>query len=696
MASNAAPTNRKTAPFGTWESPITADMVASAGVGLGQMVVDGDSLYWAESRPLDRGRCVVIRLGPDGSTQDLTPPPFNVRTRVHEYGGGAFTVVDGTVYFTNFADQHVYRQKPGGQPEPFVTQENCRYADFAFDPKGNRLFAVQEDHGVAGVVNSLVTIDLCTGQIRTVATGNDFYSSPRVNPAGTRLAFLTWNHPNMPWDGTELRVLDLKCEDPADTSVPSTPGGSEISGVKSGASDHRQSRVVAGGKEESVFQPEWGPDGALYFASDRTNWWNIYRLDETGGGSALPGTSGTGAAVPLKPMDAETGSPQWVLGMSLYGFLADGRIACASMKDGTWRLGVLDPANDSLSTVCPEFTYVGEVRTSGNSVFVRAGSAARSPRIVRIDVPRSSSSGNAGDAALSALIPVVLRKSSETAIDPGYLSMPEPLDFPTEAGLTAHALFYRPRNQDWGAPAGERPPLIVKSHGGPTGAAESALSLQTQFWTSRGFAVVDVNYGGSAGYGREYRDRLKGNWGVVDVDDCVNAAEYLADQGLVDRRRMSITGGSAGGYTTLAALTFRCVFTAGACYYGVSDLEALATDTHKFESRYLDRLIGPYPATRELYYERSPIHFTDRLSAPMILFQGLEDKVVPPNQAEMMVQSLRDKGLPVAYLAFQGEGHGFRSAENIKKALLAHLYFLSRIYGFTPAGEIEEVRIENL
>jgi len=642
-------TEPKIALYGSWKSPITADMIASASVRLGQIYLDGEDVYWVEERPAEGGRHVIVRRSLDGQTSDITPPPFNARTRVHEYGGGAFTVADGTVYFSNFVDQRLYRQGPGNKPEPVTPEGDLRYADGVVDRRRGWLICVREDHTQAGreAVNALVAIDL-TGakEPEVIVSGNDFYSSPRLSPDGSRLTWLTWNHPNMPWDETELWVGKLKND---------------------GSIDERE--LVAGGDGESVFQPEWSPEGVLHFVSDHNGWWNLYRWRG-------------GKVEPLREMEAEFGLPQWVFRMSTYAFESEDRIICAFRERGRWQLARLDPRTGSLEAIETPYSDITYVRgTHGKMVFL-AGSPREPTSVVELDL------------ATSKL--VVLRRSSEVEIDSGYISVPEAIEFPTEKGLTAHAFFYRPQNRDFAAPTDEWPPLLVKSHGGPTAAAASTLSPSVQYWTSRGIAVLDVNYGGSTGYGRAYRQRLEGRWGIVDVDDCINAARYLTEQGEVDGGRLAITGGSAGGYTTLCALTFREVFKAGASHFGVSDLEALAKETHKFESRYLDRLIGPYPEQADLYRDRSPIHFTDRLACPVIFFQGLEDEIVPPNQAKSMVEALRAKGLPVAYVAFEGEQHGFRRAENVKRALEGELYFYSRVFGFELADEVEPVPIENL
>jgi len=636
------------APYGSWKSPITSELVASETVGLEQIVLDGKDTYWSELRPTEGGRIAIVRRTPDGQTTEMTQSPFNARTRVHEYGGGAFAVCNGKIYFSNFVDQRIYCQQPGAMPYPITPEVELRYADITIDRPRNSIICVREDHTVAGQepVNTLVSLKLEGGKDgQVLVSGNDFYSSPRLSPDGSRLAWLTWNHPNMPWDGTELWVGELGTE---------------------GSLNHPGR--VAGGIDESVFQPQWSPDGVLYFVSDRTGWWNLYRWHK-------------GNIEPLCEMKAEFGKPQWVFGMSTYAFESAGCIICAYIEQGTCRLASLDTATGKLERIKTPYTDIQRLCASpGQAVFI-AGSPTEPLSIVRLDLATHQVE--------------VLRRSTNVTVDAGYLSIPKAIEFPTENGLTAHAFFYAPRNQEYTGPSGERPPLIVKSHGGPTAATSTTLSWAVQYWTSRGFAVLDVNYGGSSGYGRVYRQRLNGQWGVVDVDDCVNGARYLVKIGEVDGDRLAIRGGSAGGYTTLCALTFRNIFRAGASYFGVSDLEALTKYTHKFESHYLDRMIGPYPERRDLYRERSPINSVDRISCPMILFQGLEDKVVPPSQAELMVKVLREKGMPVAYIPFESEQHGFRRAKNIKRSLDAELYFYSKIFGFDIADPVEPVQIEN-
>ncbi|HEX8559106.1 MAG TPA: S9 family peptidase [Pyrinomonadaceae bacterium] len=645
-------TQPKVAPYGSWKSPITADLIVTATVGLGQIALDGEDVYWIELRPSEGGRNCVVRRAADGSVSDVTPAGFNARTRVHEYGGGDFAVRDGVVYFANFSDQRAYRQEPGAAPRAITPERRLRYSDFHLDARRGRLYAVREDHTDEGreAVNTLVSLDAAGANEdggRVLASGGDFYSSPRLSPDGSRLAWLTWSHPNMPWDGCELWVGELD------------GGGALVN-----------PRRVAGGAEEAVFQPEWSPGGSLYFVSDRSNWWNIYRLEDDG------------SAASVCELDAEFGLPQWLFAMSTYSFASDERIVCAYARRGDWRLAALDTRTGRLEDYELPYTDLTYVRAAGARALFRAGSPTERVCVVELD--------------LDAREWRVLRRASEVVVNPAYVSTPRAVEFPTESGRTAHAFYYPPRNPDFAAPEGELPPLLVKCHGGPTAAASSTLRLETQYWTSRGVAVLDVNYGGSSGFGREYRLRLNGQWGVVDVDDCVNGAKYLIERGEVDGARCVITGGSAGGYTTLNALTFRDTFRAGASHYGVSDLTVFVGDTHKFESRYLERLIGPYPGRADLYHERSSINFTDRLSCPVIFFQGLEDKIVPPNQAELMVEALRKKRLPVAYVAFEGEQHGFRKAENIKRALDGELYFYSRVFGFPLADAVEPVEIENL
>lgn len=642
-------TKPEVAPYGSWKSPITSDLIVSETIRLGQVVFDGEDIYWIETRPAESGRCVVMRRTPDGQTIEMTPPRFNARTLVHEYGGGSFWIVNGIIYFSNFTDQRIYRQDSRSEPQPITPEANLRYADGVIDHRRRRMICVREDHTDAGSepVNTLVSVELDGDSGgRVLVSGNDFYSSPRLSPDGSHLVWLTWNHPNMPWIQTELWVGEIR---------------------QDGSIGHAER--VAGGADESICQPEYSPDGTLYFVSDRTGWWNLYRWRDK-------------RIESLCQMEAEFGVPHWVFGRSTYGFESAERIVCTYTQQGTSYLARLDVPTGELELIDTPYTSIDSLRVAPGQAAFLGGSRTEPTSVVRLDLVTRGLE--------------VLRHSSKAAVDPDYLSIPQAIDFPTEHGLKAHAFFYAPKNRDYVGPPGERPPLLVVSHGGPTGAASSTLDLMVQYWTSRGIAVINVNYGGSTGYGREYCQRLEGQWGIVDVDDCVNAAHYLVKCGEVDAERLIIRGGSAGGYTTLCALTFRDVFKAGASHYGIGELEVFIKDTHKFESRYLDWLIGSYDEYRDRYRERSPLNYVDRLSCPVIFFQGLEDKIVPPNQAEIMVEALQAKGVPVAYVPFEGEQHGLRRAENIKRALDAELYFYSKIFGFELAEPVAAVAIENL
>lgn len=640
--------NLEVRPYGSWRSPITAAQIASGTLNLAEVHLDGEDIYWLETRPLEGGRNVVVRRRANGTIEDCIPEGFNARTRVHEYGGGAYLVAEGVLYFANFADQRLYRHRPGrgGTPEPMTPAEARCYADGVWDRRRRRILCVREDHTGGGEpANTIVSVDAERGGPGEILlAGRDFYAAPRLDPDGTRLAFLAWDHPNMPWDAAQLWVATVR----ADGTL--------------GEPEH-----MAGGDRESAIQPSWSPEGMLHFVSDRTGWWNLYRVRDE-------------QVEALTALEAEFAQPPWVFGMSHYAFAR--RLVCTYTQAGAWRLATIDPGSRRLVPANVPQTGFAYVRSDGRRIVLLAGSPAEPWSVISLD-PDSGRKE-------------IIRRATELRIDPGYLSTPAPVEFPTTEARTAHGIFYAPGNKDFVAPEGERPPLLVMIHGGPTSATSTVLRLGIQYYTSRGFAVLDVNYGGSTGYGREYRERLYGKWGVVDVDDCCNGANYLAAQGLVDVKRLAITGGSAGGYTALASLAFRHVFAAGASHYGVSDCEILAKETHKFEARYLDTLIGPYPERRDLYLERSPLYHLEGLRRPVIFFQGLDDKVVPPNQAEMMFNGLRERGVPTSYVLFPGEQHGFRRSENIRRALEGEFYFFSRVFGFEPADAIEPVPIENL
>ena len=645
-------------PYGSWSSPVTADLVARAGTGLSLPWLEDGVAWWLESRPGDRGRVVLMRATPGEEPVDVTRERFNVRSTVHEYGGGAYCVHRGVVFFSNFDDQRLYRQDPVRDATPLtrdVPNRRHRYADGRITPDGSLWIGVRERHDESDrprdVVNELVAIPTDgSAEPRVLAGGRDFYSFPRISPDGRRLAYLAWNLPWMPWDGCELFTAELR---------------------EDGTLGEEQHVAGADGRE-SIWQPAWSPEGDLFFASDRSGWWNLERV--------RGGTRRT-----LYEAEAEFGYPAWIFGGSSYGFLADGRIACCYDNGGHTRFAILDPESGFLDPIGVPYDAIRTpfVQAEETTVLLVAGSATLPSQVARIDVETGELD--------------VLRESADVPVDVSYFSTPEAVEFPTDGGLTAHALFYPPRNPSFAAPAGERPPLLVMSHGGPTGNASALFDLEIQFWTTRGFAVVDVNYGGSTGYGRAYRERLNGQWGVVDLRDCVNAARFLAERGDADPERLLITGGSAGGYTTICALTFTKEFAAGTTYFGVADLDQFAGgDTHKFELQYEHTLVGPLPEAADLYRERSPINFVDRISTPMLVLQGSEDKIVPPSQAELIVGALRERRVPHAYLLFDGEGHGFRKAESIQRALEAELSFYLQILGLEPGEPLPKLDIEHL
>ena len=633
--------------YGTWPSPITPDAIVAETIRLASVTLDAGRLGWLEGRPGEAGRNVLVRTNDADESDDVTPPPFNVRSRVHEYGGGAYAVSGDRVWFSNFDDGRVYAQTGTAAPAPLTAEGSARFADLSVDARRRRLLAVRETHpDGAPPVNELVAISMDDGSVQVLASGHDFFAAPAPDPDGRQLAWLAWNQPDMPWDAASLWLADLDGE-----GAPGTP-------IR-----------IAGGSGSSAFQPAWSPDGALWCVVDPEGWWNLHRWRD-------------GELRCMYRAESEFGKPLWQLGTTTFGFDAGGCAICTWRSEGAWRLGRLDP-NGTMTEIPSLWTSIDSLVVDGSTAAFIGGAPDRSASVVTLDL-------ESGETR-------VHRTSSALPIEDDILSRPVALSFPTgEEGELAHGYYYPPRNASCRAPAEELPPLLVMSHGGPTGATGDTLNPATQFWTSRGFAVLDVDYRGSTGYGRAYRERLYGEWGVVDVEDCVSGALHLAETSRADRERLAIRGGSAGGYTTLSALTFHDAFRAGASYYGISDLEVLATDTHKFEARYLDRLVGEWPADRDIYRARSPLHHASRLGCPIIFFQGLDDRVVPPNQAELMVDILDRQGLPVACLMFEGEGHGFRQADTLRRCLEAELLFYARVFGFEPADALAPVEIRNL
>lgn len=647
-------TSPLTAPYGAWPSSISAAQVAAGATPLTQLAVggaDGNDIYWLAGRAAEAGRNTLLRRH-GARDEELTPAPFNVRTRVHEYGGGAYAVDGDTVYFSHYADNRVYRQDGEAAAVALTHAGRQRHADFVVDHQRARLVSVRElhsDDAHAQPVNTLCAI-AADGSETVLAQGADFYAAPRISPDGRALAWLSWDHPRMPWQGTELWLAEFN----ADGTLAAP-------------------RLIAGGPEEAICQPEWSPDGRLHFVSDRSGWWNLYRYSEV---DEQPHTEA------LCPMQAEFGGPHWTFGGAMYGFRSAHEIICAYIDKGVSRLARLLVGSGKLEAIANPYEEIRELRVGPGFVVLLGGGPTIALELARIDFTSTD-------------VEVLARSIAELP-DTRDLSVPDSISYASAGGRTAHAFFYPPASKDVQAPAGSKPPVIVISHGGPTGMTVNTLKLATQFWTSRGFGVLDVNYGGSTGFGRAYRDALKGQWGIVDVEDCIAGARALVERGLADGERLIIRGGSAGGLTTLCALTFHDVFKLGASYYGVSDLKGLDQDSHKFESHYNAYLIAPQPQAEALYQARSPINHTDRLSRPMIFFQGLDDKVVPPQQSQMMVDALKARGVPVAYLPLEGEGHGFRKAENIVRTLEAELYFYQRIFGLHAADAPAPIQIHNL
>lgn len=651
------------AAYGSWQSPITASALTAQTLRISEPCFDGDDIYWLESRPNEKGRIALVQLTADGSRHDLLPMPHSLRTRANEYGGGAYTVAGGIVYLVLDADQRIYRLNTTNADLQALSPEGCfRYADFCIDQQHQRLICVREDYSNASEEARCEIIALYldgTERIEVLVSGADFYSNPRLSPDGTLLSWLCWQHPQMPWDGTECWIAQLNTD-----------------GILANA------KKIVGGPSESIFQPRWSPGGDLIFVSDRTNWWNVYRWRNTVNSSTGKASDISEELESLCEVPAEFATPQWVFGMSTYDFLDRHNLLCCYNQQGQWQLATIDLRSKQFTTIVSDLTDISAITCHAGHGLLLGANAQKGVALYRY---------SASSKELTAIA-----QSSQHQLPAALVSTPQPISFNTSDNETAHGFYYPPLNPEYIAPEQTLPPLLVTCHGGPTGATESSLSVKIQYWTSRGFAVLDVNYRGSTGYGRAYRDRLKNNWGVTDVIDVCSGADYLIAKGLVDEQKLAIRGSSAGGYTVLAALTFSNRFNAGASLYGIGNLETLAQDTHKFESRYLDSLVGKYPEEKVTYQARSPINHIEQLRCPVIFLQGLLDKVVPPNQAEAMVKALSDKGIATAYITFAEEGHGFRQAANIERAIEAELYFYSKIFNFELAETISPVQIKHL
>jgi len=635
---------KTTAPYGSWPSEISIDLMTAGTVGLSEVRLHQGVTYWLESRPQEQGRTAIVSSSGNGK-QDLISTEYSCRSSVHEYGGACYLPTSEGVFFVNQKDQQIYRIDSTGNTKKVTSTPDTRFADLSFS--GNTLIAIAERHAASAGMpeNYLAAINLNNGDVSVLHSGQDFYASPVCSDDGKKISWITWMHPQMPWDGTCLWTANLGVNGAVDKAV-----------------------VVAGGPEESIVQPQWSPDGQLYFVSDKSNWWNIYRIN--------------GADFEAQcPMQAEFGLPQWQFGMIRYGFFNDTTILTSFNESGTEKLATIDIDSGLLTEVDRDHSSYSSLRTDAGRYCYIAQSTTEFPAVY------------VGDLVGETL----MCKSSESAVDNGNYSIAKPVSFKTGTGSngkneTAHGYFYEPKSALYEGPKDQLPPLLVMIHGGPTSATSDSLSLKIQYWTSRGFAVLDVNYRGSTGFGRSYRDALKTQWGIADVEDCDFGVRHLVELGLVDKDRVAIRGGSAGGFTALAALAGTDSFKAGVSLYGVTDLTALAGDTHKFESRYLDSLIGPYPERKDLYIERSPISNAASIKSPVLFLQGLDDKVVPPSQAQMMIDTLKENNVPVAYLPFEGEAHGFRKAETIATAFSAELKFYGTVFGFETAESIESIK----
>jgi len=617
--------------FGTWPSPINAELITKAAPSLNFIQSQGDKLFWVEGRPWDAGRSVIMCRDSAGTIRDLLPPPFSHHSKVHEYGGMAYAANQTHLYFVNAADQCIYQLdlNAGNKPKA-ITSPGLRFADLVIDTAHQQLIAVGEQHhDDREPENFIAAINIATGAVSTLKSGADFYAYPRISPDNQQLCWIEWQHPNMPWDSTQLWCAQLTVDGLSDLAL-----------------------TAGGDNNQAIFQPSWSPDNQLHYVSDKDNWWNIY----------------TANGEPVLSKDAEFATPLWQFGMSTYDFIDANTIGCLWTDQGLWHSGFIDIATGQLSNTESQYSSLAAACCHQGRLYMVAGAAPLANQIVGIE------RYGANSKLTSVYAPSTLD------LDSADIAQPEPLFFPSGNGEQVHAFFYPPTNAQYQGADNELPPVIALCHGGPTGATDSGLNLKIQYWTNRGFAIVDINYRGSTGFGRKYRKALTNAWGIKDVEDTQYAISYLANQQKIDPERCLIRGGSAGGYTVLSALTFTDTFKAGASLYGIGDLETLATDTHKFESRYLDSLIGPYPGRRDIYLERSPIHHAEGLNCPVIFLQGLEDKVVPPNQAEVMVKLLEDKGIKVEYVTFPDEGHGFRKANNIIRAMESELAFYRDVF----------------
>jgi dipeptidyl aminopeptidase/acylaminoacyl peptidase len=643
---------RTVAPHGSWSSRIPIQRLTEGAIFLAEPHAANGIRWWLEGRPEEGGRQSLVRRELDGTITRLTPEGFNARSRVHEYGGTAALIAGDLVIVSDFATGRLNRVLAPQHLEPFTPERAWRFADLEPDFRRNRVIAVREDHEPQVVerhgewVNELVAIDLATGEVTVLDEGADFYAAPRLSPDGRQLAWVRWYHPNLPWDGTELLLADVA----DDGSLG-------------------PARVVAGSRSDWVSQPRWSPDGILHFAAEPENWMNLFRLGDDGKAEAI------------LPMEAEFAEPEWQFGNHTYDFLADGSILAVARRNGRDGLYRISRFGESTQVPSP-LTEIASLVVDGDTVVVRGAGPSEPGQITEI--------GPASGAH------TILRQGTPFRPDPEVASRPEHIEFPTANGLMAHANLYRPHNPDFEAPRGELPPLIVTSHGGPTSSAFSGWATGLQLFTSRGYAVVDVDYGGSTGYGREYRKRLNDRWGIVDVEDCAAAARWLADEGIVDPNRQAIRGGSASGFTTLAALAFTDQFDAGTTLFGIGDLRAFVKDTHKFESRYLETLVGPWPDEKQRYLDRSPALHADEITAPVLVQQGAEDRVVPPQEAERIVDALFERRVPHAYILFPGEDHGFRSGDAIIASFSAELSFYAQVFGFEPADAIDRLEIRFL